>query len=884
MYCDVNFDYRASYSLYRDGFYDIAERSFTEFLEKYPDSIYRERALYFVSLSMMKQNNLKGSIQSLTELAKNPSFEYRDAVVYNLTLNYHVAGDYNKSLEYYTIAQSLNLLSEWQENILFIAIKNYIFLKNEQKAIELADQYIAMQQYEIHKIDILKFMSDYYLAGKNYQKAIIHIDLMITEKNLLLSDRAVLSHNYLYSLFMLGRDKDAVSFFERNEPEYSSELYGIMADCYYRLGNKEKSFLLLDTQFTNTKDSKIAYKQSVILAEAKSYDKALELLESRSNSGDYILEKAQYARLVPDVPKGLKILKRKKITDYSRDEILLYTDIVNFLNDTQSYKNIADNITMCDSLLNTERNSILYTTAVALYNAGEYKSSSVVMNRWIKEFTDDHLYDRVLFMNGVAQKNLKQYQNAISEFSKVQRIKKEDKIYYESFVEKAECFFSLKEYGQAIRMYELYLANKVTDVRKNECMLQLGNAHYNIKKYTNAYKVYDNYQKLYGNKNNIYVKIADTLLKSANYKEAQKYFAKQSNIGDYPFFVYLFSTFKNEEFEIVFSNKENIYSYEKTEYFKEMLYLIVLSGQKIKKNEELIPIFEKNKQLIVNEPSGKIRRALLNSFLKIRRDDLAVSLFEKPDSTMYYFLGELFSDFLYPEIAVKWFDKVINNKITLEYREVLKVFKFYIETNNYGMAEKTAEFMSILFPVSFEPLLYKYIIYINTGNFAELKKLSAHSRIKENKTFETLVNLSLEYSTEMNKEKYLNHLSSLLDDADVDNAVIKQVIRQILSLSIDIGDYKKAIVVLNKIPSAKMNLIDADIRILEAMIYEKTGNSEKAIDLYLKIYYIYPTDISVVYASILRVITIYKVINDIQRITKIKEMFEDKYFIIEGKI
>jgi len=209
-------------------------------------------------------------------------------------------------------------------------------------------------------------------------------------------------------------------------------------------------------------------------------------------------------------------------------------------------------------------------------------------------------------MNGVAQKNLKQYQNAISEFSKVQRIKKEDKIYYESFVEKGECFFYLKEYAQAIKMYELYLANKITDVRKNECMLQLGNAHYNIKKYTNAYKVYDNYKKLYGNKNNIYVKIADTFLKSANYKEAQEYFANQSNIGDYPFFVFLFSTFKNEDFATVFNNKQNIYAYEKTEYFKEMLYLVVLSGQKMKKNEELIVVSEKNKQLIVSEHSGKI--------------------------------------------------------------------------------------------------------------------------------------------------------------------------------------------------------------------------------------------------------------------------------------
>jgi len=884
MYCDVNFDYRASYSLYRDGFYDIAERSFTEFLEKYPDSIYREKALYFVSLSMMKQNNLKGSIQSLTELAKNPAFEYRDAVVYNLTLNYHEAGDYSKSLEYYTIARTLNLSSEWQENILFTAIKNYIFLNNEPKAIELADQYITKQQYEIHKMDILKFMSDYYLANKNYQKAIIHIDLMITEKNLLPSDREIVSYNYLYSLFMLGRDRDVVSFFERNELQYTSELYEIVADCYYRLGDKEKSFAILDTLYMNTKDHEIAYKQSVILSEAKNYRKALELLESRSNPVDYILEKAQFAMLIPDASKSLQIFKRKKITDYSREEIIAFTDIVNFLNDTRSYKNIADNIIICDSLLNTERNLILYNTGVALYNAGEYKSSSTVMNRWIKEFTDDLLYDRVLYMNGVAQKNLKQYQNAISEFSKVQRIKKEDKIYYESFVEKGECFFYLKEYAQAIKMYELYLANKITDVRKNECMLQLGNAHYNIKKYTNAYKVYDNYKKLYGNKNNIYVKIADTFLKSANYKEAQEYFANQSNIGDYPFFVFLFSTFKNEDFATVFNNKQNIYAYEKTEYFKEMLYLVVLSGQKMKKNEELIVVSEKNKQLIVSEHSGKIRRALLYSFLKIRRDDLAVSLFEKPDNTMYYFLGESFCDFLYPEIATKWFNNVINNKITLEYREILKVFKFYIETNNYTMAEKTAEFMSILFPVSFEPLLFKYIIYINTGNFEELKKLSTHSRIKENKIFETLVKFSLEYLTDMNKEKYLNHLSNLLDDADIDTAVIKQVIKQIFLLSIDLADYKKAIVVINKIPSAKMNSIDADIRILEALIYEKTGNIEKAIDLYLKIYYIYPTDIFVVYTSILRVINIYKVTNEIQRIKKIKEMFEDKYFIIEGKI
>ena len=61
-------------------------------------------------------------------------------------------------------------------------------------------------------------------------------------------------------------------------------------------------------------------------------------------------------------------------------------------------------------------------------------------------------------------------------------------------------------------------------------------------------------------------------------------------------------------------------------------------------------------------------------------------------------------------------------------------------------------------------------------------------------------------------------------------------------------------------------------------MYEKSGNQDKAVDLFLKIFYLYPSDVFWVEKSVKEVLRIYEECGETERNQRIIKMFEDKYF------
>ncbi|MBP7552591.1 MAG: hypothetical protein KA885_04135, partial [Spirochaetes bacterium] len=75
-------DYNLSLSYYKDGFYEIAEKSFLEFIDNNPSSTYKSKALYYLSLSQIKTNKIKESVGNLSKISNDKNFEYYNEVVY----------------------------------------------------------------------------------------------------------------------------------------------------------------------------------------------------------------------------------------------------------------------------------------------------------------------------------------------------------------------------------------------------------------------------------------------------------------------------------------------------------------------------------------------------------------------------------------------------------------------------------------------------------------------------------------------------------------------------------------------------------------------------------------------------------------------------------
>lgn len=873
LFSDDNEDFTASFSFYRDGFYDNAERSFSDFVEKYPGSVYIDRALYYLALTNIKQNKLKDSITPLLILNERKDFKYKNDVVYYLALNYYEIGEYKKAIPFIETALSSEIARK--EKLLFIKIKIAVSTGDFTTAKNTLDEYLENKSFEKYRIDILKCVIDFYIVNEDYPNAIILMDLLVAEMKITSADKILIHYNYLYSLYMSDRQKEALAYFERNTPDFNKELYFLVSNIYHENNDKNKCFEILETIYKNTKDLSAVEKQALILSEQGKYRECFELLLERSGKNDFILLKSEVASKIPDNKKGLELLKTINIKQMNKNELLLFSDFVLKLNDRDGYDAIADNTNVFDKLKSSDRNTILYNTAVFFYENKEYKKAIKSMERWLSEFYEDSYYDKVLYMNGVSYKNTGLNERAVIEFSKLQKYNKKDQIYYESYVDKGECFFSLREYGKAIESYEAYLNNKVTADRVKDVTLQLGNSYFNIKKFDRAFSIYEKFYKKYGNSGSIVNKISETLLKKGDYKQACATLEKFQNEGVYPYFVYLYSCYKIERYEDVLNAAEVVKKYKNTKDYKEILYLIVLSAQKIGRDQYLVDIYMENEDFLHHEDDGKIRKILFKSFLKMRKPELAAKLFENPDEKTLYYIGDAYADALFATQADSCFIKLLDSNSILEYRPLVKIYKFYINFGYYDKAVKTAELINTNFPTAAEPSVYLFYALYKQNDIAGLKKLSGLSKdILLKKTIDTII-LS---ANKKNTTGLTDDLTGFLDNADLDKIMVKYLFRVIIESYIKDNEYKKAAFILNKIPSSKLNSFDADIRFMEGVIYENADKKDKAMDLYLKIFYIYPSDIFWVHKSVLSVIRLYNERSDVEKAEKIREIFENKYF------
>lgn len=870
-------DFRAAYALYKDGFYDVAARAFEEMAASYPASSKYYDMLYFQSIALLKQNKIQEALPPLWKLFNKKDYQYYNDVLYYLSLNNHLLEKYADSQKAIERLLPAEKNVERHEKLLYITIKNNFLLKKNSECFKYAQKYVDTAGYDKYRAEILRLQTDLYLQEEDYENALIKMDLLLPY-SLDTEEMSVLRYNYLYALYMTDRDKEAITFFERNNFAFSQDLYFLMSDIYYRTQNLDASYRMLDDIYKNTKLEEAVRRQALIDYERDNFSRALNLLESRTSKNYLPFFKSDLAYRIGEKEKSFVYIKKIAVEKMTQEELQLYYQLIAELDKTDEYDVFIKKPELLNKLTKDERNLVLYNLAVFCFNKQSYDDAGRLMRRWLTEFSFDKRYDSVLYMSGVTQNHLKHYQEAVIEFTKLQKLNKKDRIYYESMVDKGEAYFLLLEYGSAIRSYESYLANDVTSERKQEALLQLGNAYFNIKRYEKAYRNYLKYESLYGSSGMIEQKIAETLLKKKDFEEIQTYFGKKSKQEAYPFFVYLYSCFEREDYQAIINQKNNLPTYKATSYYADMLYILVMACQKMQQENELVAIYEKNRKIPNNESGVKIRKALFKSFLKIRRVDLTGELFQEKDADLLYFLADSYANALYLDLAAQNFMALLkDNPQNLSYPQLVKIYKMMHCAKEYQTASAAAEYLCKLFPRAVEPQLYRFQSLYYLNDIQRINEMLADIKSQDLLLY-SYAQYSVEYLSDKNAKNYLKNLQSLLDKVDIDKPVVREIIRMIIEISLQTENYKVAAGVINKIPSSKMNHLDAEIRYNEAILYEKSGNQDKAVDLLLKIFYLYPSDVFWVEKSVKEVLRIYNERGETERNERIIKMFEDKYF------
>ena len=535
--------YKMSLQLYNDGFIDVAGKSFAEFLADYPTSMYRQRATYYLALTEIQAEDYPNAVKHLTAVANDPKFEFYNDVLHYLTLGCFSIGQYADSERYLVLTLQRNVVTEQSdlaeyEKLLYISIINNINLKKYQKALDKADDYFRHSHFTVYRYDIEKYLLNYYIAGQDYENAAEMCRMIFEEPKLNVTDKILVEYDYILSLYELRKYDEAIEFFQNHITYYNESLYLLISEAYGKNGDNQQMIKYLNDVYARSGDKDILVRIASLAVADGDYDKAISSLEGYAKKdnammqmlGDMYYRKNEFA-------KAFEWFNKVGISNLTDENFQLYFNCIVTLGKTNLIPTFYESLARLKNVSIEARNNILYKMAETFYNSGDYQKSERVMSMWLSEFVGDEHYDKVLFMQAMTLKKNRKYDRAIVELSKLQKYdqskKIDDNIYRESFAEKGELYFMIREYHSAIESYKKYVAFSPTPKRYAPVMLQLGNAYYNIKDYNNAYKTYTAYIDKVGASEQLYTKVANSLLKPEKYDEIKSYFTNKKNIGDY---------------------------------------------------------------------------------------------------------------------------------------------------------------------------------------------------------------------------------------------------------------------------------------------------------------------------------------------------------------
>lgn len=874
-------DFNLSLSYYKDGFYEIAEKSFLEFIDKNPSSTYKSKALYYLSLSQIKINKIKESVGNLSKISNDKNFEYYNEAVYYLILGLFLSGDNAKSENAMINLDSGSFSEERKEKLLYISIVNNINLNNKKASLSKSKTYFETAKYKKYRYEIQKYLLNYFITNEDYQNALQIFEVALLENNYPKTDQTFLYYNYVLSLSKLNRYEELIYFVNKYIDFFDADIYKIFADALYETKKYNESINILNIiRKNNAQDMNIIKKIAVIYIELNKLLEAIDTLEPYSdNNKEFIQILCDLYYRINNPDKCYYYLSKQSFGELNDVNLRIFFNMANYFDKQDDILLFYDNIDKVDKFSSKDRNQVLYKIAEVLYNRKIYDKCAFILDKWLKEFSDDVNYDKMLMMKSITLKNDKQYEKAIIELSRIQKLKKKDALYYESFVEQGELYFTLREYHSAINCYNEYLNSKDYNERKKEVLLQLGNSYYNIKDFNNSYKIYVEYANIYGYSESLYVKIANSLIKSEKYAELLKYFSDKTDIGDYCEYLIVYSNYKLNDYEktvkLAKFNKNST-------YLLDSLYLSVLSRAQNKYFDNIEEEYSQIKRFLSEKDPAKydkvvaIKKEYFRLFVKLNKISNLNNFFSIETKEIIYFQGRAFDNNLYYEEAQVYYNKLLNDKTykNLSENELSAIFDFYKKINDLDSSLLVVDaLLSKIYHEKFVTEKFDLLI--------EKKDVKAASEVLNNEraqAFKDYFQVCLTFEESGNKNEYKKGLLKLINNKKINNFLSKHILLKYLKFEFNDNNYNTVLKYITKISDDEFVNLSPELKYLEGLSYYNIGDEKSAIQIFLKMFYMYSQYPYWVEKAIRQVISIYSKSGDTERVNKTIEMFEDKFF------
>ncbi len=487
-------EFKYAKGLFEDGFYDLAETEFIDFVNNYPNSIYAPEA----SFLLVKALNQQGSFEKAIVKCKEFLFKYP--------------------------SKKEDLLIEWAKTEIKLAnfdsaieVINRITDKNKRE-LYLGEAYYAkkdynqaLNHYSRSNLPYSKLSAGWaYMALENYEKA---ASIFSKTKGEYEEEGTFL---YAKSLF-LANNKDSEKAFiaylkKYPEGKYAARAYSYLSDINENKGNTEEAIRhLRELAVADPSLSGFSnYRIGLIEYERGNFEKSIEYFDNLSGNDPYFLDAMYWKSLslnqqgrVEEALLNLHLVS-KNSTDLKNEAIFEIARIYKKLGDykqAMEYLNqiVGDlwdesRIEMGNILLTQEKyadayskfmevveknrgsaNLALFQAALTKKKLNEFENALSLLNEYEQKFPQGTEIDKAHMLKGDIYQSTNEYRKALSEYDKINLEKSPDLTPY-VLEAKGWAWMGLKRYDMAFHNLEELSENFPDFCSRAEIYLQLGNA------------------------------------------------------------------------------------------------------------------------------------------------------------------------------------------------------------------------------------------------------------------------------------------------------------------------------------------------------------------------------------------------------------------------
>ncbi len=458
-------------ALYQDGRYGEAERSFTEALNLFPENPKKVDAAYGRAWCLFEQKKFNGAAVAFNSFTKNNP---QDDRVLDATLReadcYFFLGDYEKSSSLYASLADLRKNSQYTEYAAFQIAMSYIQRGESERGIEQLRNFIIKYPTSVYN-EVVQFNIAWTYFSKNqFNEAIVEFRKLIGEFPLSQLMPRVL-FNMGDAFYNLRQYDSARVYYQRVPKEYPQS--PLVADA------------LTGLQYTYEAEGRPTAAVAQIDTLLRSSQSGISREELLLKKGDILFGQGEFGEAVIEYNKLLSLSPSRSVQGKTYYQLARAYEMENNIQQAVRYyetvmKDYAD--------LDFAPNANL-SLGIAHIKTKRFREAVGVFREFEIKFPNSPLLSEVRYNHGVALVNLKEKNNAASQFISVIEKHPDDIFADRSRLQLSRVLLSNKQYRASLDTLNSVLNRRSDDIAA-EALLMVGENYLSMKKSADALQVF----------------------------------------------------------------------------------------------------------------------------------------------------------------------------------------------------------------------------------------------------------------------------------------------------------------------------------------------------------------------------------------------------------